>query len=413
MPGDGTRTAITKSKSPPPPARVLDLTRLMRRAGRVLTGVDRVEYAYARALSRQDIPCFGLVRSAFGVMLIKPEMLWPVVRRVCHGKCGAPDFLSRLGRRRPQAEREAETEFRRAALARGRAGRLRHLLAAHLPSGFSYVNVGHSHLEPRVFQSVRKAGGRSSVMVHDVIPMEHPSFQRSGTVQRFRAKMQAVQSGADLILYNSRDTQVRAERVLGDWGVVPKGHVALLGVHPPSEIFADRGERPNTDGAYFVALGTLEPRKNVGFLLDLWDDMGPGAPTLFLCGARGWKCEDVFARLDALPPGHPVREVPDLNDAARDQLLCSARALLCPSHAEGFGLPAVEAAQLGVPVICNTLEVYQETLGDIPIYASVKDPYLWKHEIRKLTETVQQNTPRIDMDRLSWEAHFKTVLSLI
>ena len=58
-------------------------------------------------------------------------------------------------------------------------------------------------------------------------------------------------------------------------------------------------------------------------------------------------------------------------------VLKGASGFLFPSHAEGFGLPPVEAAALGVPILSNDLPVIREILGDIPVYASVSDRYLW------------------------------------
>lgn len=411
MPGDGTRTAITKS-NPPPPARLLDLTRLTSRAGRVLTGIDRVEYAYARILSRQDVPCFGLLRSRFGVILVPPERLWPVIHRICHGKRCKPDVLSRLARGKSLAQREAETEVRRVALARGRVSQLKTMLLEHLPSGFSYINVGHSNLDARVFKAVHGATGRSAVMVHDVIPLEYPDFQRAGTTERFATKMQAVRAHADLVLYTTKDTRMRCEAMLGQWGRVPPGVVAWLGMEPSKPATHDRSQAL-PDSPYFVALGTIEPRKNIGFLLDLWDEMGSDAPGLVICGARGWRNEEVFERLDARRNAGNIHEWNTARDAARDALIAGARGLLFPSHAEGFGLPAIEAARAGIPVICNPLAVFREILQDIPTYVSVKEPYLWINEIKKLADTAPGLTVQNRPAPFTWESHFKTVLSMI
>lgn len=411
MPGTGTKPDITTSN--PPPARLLDLTRLASRAGRRLTGVDRVEFAYARALTRQPQPCFGLVRSSFGYILVRPELLWPVVQRICHGKRRAPDLLSRLSRGKTRAQREAETELRGCALARCRPRKLAHMLQAHLPSGFAYLNVGHSNLSSVTFDAVRGAGGRSTVMVHDVIPLDFPQFQRSGTPERFAEKMQTVRQHVDLILYNSQDTQRRAEAALSQWGSVPAGIVSYLGTEAPAPMMQITAKNLPPESPYFIAVGTIEPRKNIGFLLDLWDQMDPKtASRLLICGTRGWNNEAVFKRLDALPQGGAVSEHGGLDDATLTALIAGSQGLLFPSYAEGFGLPAVEAARLGVPVLCNTLDVYRETLGDIPIYASIKDPYLWIKHIEELGKTTPGTQAKADLDALTWDEHFKTVLSM-
>ena len=68
--------------------------------------------------------------------------------------------------------------------------------------------VGHSNLTARVLQGVKTAlGAQISVMIHDVIPLDFPQLQRSGTVEIFRKKLQLVRKYADLVIYNSADTQ--------------------------------------------------------------------------------------------------------------------------------------------------------------------------------------------------------------
>ncbi|MEL6617406.1 MAG: glycosyltransferase, partial [Pseudomonadota bacterium] len=129
-------------------------------------------------------------------------------------------------------------------------------------------------------------------------------------------------------------------------------------------------------------------------------------------GSRGWKNEDVFARLDRLPPDAPVQEVSGLSDGALAALVQRSAGVLFPTHAEGFGLPATEAAAAGVPLIVNELAVFREILGKIPIYASVSDRYLWKNKIKELAEA-EPDTRRPQHHQLpTWDAHFKTVLRL-
>ena len=409
MPGDGTKTDTTTSNSPP--ARLLDVTRLGSRAGRRMTGIDRVEYAYVRELSADHVPCFGLYRSRFGFLLINPDQLWAVVQRCIHGKRRIPDMLSLLDWGKTWPQKEAEAEMRRVAIARCSPRGLAQMLERHLPSGFSYVNVGHSNLSEPCLYGVGIASGITSVLIHDVIPIDFPQFQRPGTPEKFGKKLKTVQKYADLIIYNSYDTQARAEQVLGAWGEVPKGLVSYLGTDEPSEL--PDAKIKTRRQPYFVCVGTIEPRKNVGFLLDLWDQMGSEAPGLCICGARGWNNEAVFRRLDALPLNAPVQEFSNLDDTDLRTLIAGSAGLLFPSHAEGFGLPAVEAARLGVPLICNDLPVFREILDNIPIYASVKDKYLWINEIRGLASATPGKQEQVSLGELTWNSHFKTVLSMI
>ncbi|MEO0864082.1 MAG: glycosyltransferase [Pseudomonadota bacterium] len=399
MHGDGTKLGTTTNN--PPPARLLDLTRLIRRAGRVLTGVDRVELAYLRAFLDQPVPLFALIRSRYGYILLNRDGMAKLAPWLAEPDTGNPP---------DQQNRRALRLARRVALGRVPPPLLARMLRRHLPQGTAYVNVGHSNLSHRVLRTAQGAlKAQITVLIHDVIPLEHPEMQRAGTVPAFAAMIERVGQMADLIIYNSADTQARAARYVGTRA---NSIVAYLGteVATPLPDTLPTGLPPARP--YFVCIGTIEPRKNHAFLLDVWDDMGAHAPTLVIAGSRGWKNEDVFARLDRLPPDAPVQEVSGLSDGALAALVQRSAGVLFPTHAEGFGLPATEAAAAGVPLIVNELAVFREILGKIPIYASVSDRYLWKNKIKELAEA-EPDTRRPQHHQLpTWDAHFKTVLRL-
>jgi glycosyltransferase involved in cell wall biosynthesis len=402
-------------KGDAPQARVLDLTRSLRRVGRMATGVDRVERAYLKHLMTQDAPFYGLCRTAFGYVLLDAEGL----RRFSDCLDGAPwdkpGLLSRLPRGRDAALERAESTVRRLSVARASPAGLKRMLA-RLPEGFAYLNVGHSNLTDRVLSSVARAGGHISVMVHDVIPLDYPTFQRPGTVAPFEEKLRRVGRYADLVLYNSQDTQHRCEGYLHRWGRVPRGIVAHLGVEVPTpdgDLLARLlPDRSLLDRPYFVVLGTIEPRKNHAFLLDIWGRLGPEAPGLMICGSRGWNNDAVFARLDDLPPESPIRELGALPDEAISALLQGSAGLLFPSHAEGFGLPPAEALRLGTRVLCNNLSVLREILGDKAVYAPVTDGYLWEDIIINWAKTPPDTQETVPLDGLKWSDHFKIVLRI-
>ncbi|WP_341232906.1 glycosyltransferase family 1 protein [uncultured Sulfitobacter sp.] len=394
-----------------PAARLLDVTRTLRRARRMATGVDRVEQAYLAQFLSDDTPCFGLARTPLGYLLLDRAGLQGIQDRI-GGRVdwGAPDGLSRLRRGRAMEVRRAEADFRRLAIARTAVWRLPRLIK-NLPDPCQYFNVGHSNLSRRVLSTLSKHGLDINVLIHDVIPLEYPQYQRPGSVEPFRDKLKNVQKWADRVIYNSADTKAKAEAQMTTRGETPAGIVAHLGtVLPkpdPSEL--PHGQPPAEP--YFVTVGTIEPRKNHKFLLDIWDEMGPDAPLLLICGARGWNNDAVFARLDALGPDSRVREVSNLSDPALAALVQSASGSLFPSLAEGFGLPPLEALMLKTPVLCNDLDVLHEFLGDIPVYASVSDHYQWTRIIKNWANTAEmQETPR-GLQGPTWKKHFNIVLS--
>ena len=409
--------AITKNN---PAARCLDLTRLISRVGRgPWTGIDRVELEYLARLRKADAPVYALVRARRGYALLDPHGVRLIEKFLLaltdHGK---NNLRPKMPGSSIAFRLRTGAMLRRLATARARNGGLKNLLKQVLPPETTYLNVGHSNLSAEVLAGFRAdRDAQISVFVHDTIPLDFPQFQREDTVLSFERKMRNVAKFADLIICNSRQTKLDVTRVMSDWGKVPPIVVAHLGVETATAAPQDLPRGIDLSRPYFVAVGTIEPRKNHAFLLDLWERFSPAsdAPQLFIVGRRGWKNESVFQRLDRRPAN--VSELNTLSDGAITALLQGSSGLLAPSHCEGFGLPALEAGALGVPVICNTLAVFREILSEYPIYADVADIYSWETMIRKLAvnsssvNSLMQGT-RVELAVPCWTDHFDQVLRI-
>ena len=127
----------------------------------------------------------------------------------------------------------------------------------------------------------------------------------------------------------------------------------------------------------FLMVGSLEPRKNHGFVLDAFERFwaAGGQASLVIVGRQGWKTEDLLQRI-AHHRLHQKRLflLRDVSDAELDHAYRSASALVIASEIEGFGLPVVEAFQRGLPVLCSDIPVFREIADGQASFFRLDDP---------------------------------------
>jgi glycosyltransferase involved in cell wall biosynthesis len=123
-----------------------------------------------------------------------------------------------------------------------------------------------------------------------------------------------------------------------------------------------RPEKPTEGGPpYFLYLGTLEPRKNIGALVEAWREVRRRNPVeLWLAGRRRADFPDI-------PPEPGLRLLGEVKDADLPALYSGALAFIYPSLYEGFGLPVLEAMQCGACVIAS--RAVAEAGGEAAVYA--------------------------------------------
>jgi alpha-1,3-rhamnosyl/mannosyltransferase len=110
--------------------------------------------------------------------------------------------------------------------------------------------------------------------------------------------------------------------------------------------------RLNLSGSYVLALGG-SPRRQLDVAIRAWQRLGPGAPTLVVAGAEA-------------PPTQPgLVYAGHLSDADWSALLAGAEVFCYPTRYEGFGMPALEAAASGTPVVCARIGPLPEVLADV------------------------------------------------
>lgn len=397
-------------------AYLLDVTRLLSRLGRgALTGIDRVELAYLGGLLASGLPVFALAKTPAGVLLLPKEAMrqieaWSQGSALPIGS----DLIGRLGRKDQPVLAAIEAKLRRMAIARAPIFLAGRMLRRTLPANTRYLNVGHANLSSRMLRAIReKAGFQIAVLLHDTIPLDHPEYTRADQVETFRRKVAAISAHADVVIHSAQATRETNELQLKKFGRVPAGIVSPLGVSIPDPDNAELPDGIDLARGYFVTVGTIEPRKNHQLLLDVWESIahkyGP-MPHLYIVGNRGWAEASLLDRLDQGVAG--VSVLNGLSDSGVAALVSHADALLFPSLAEGFGLPALEARALGTQVICTDLPIFRELLGIEAVYLPPGDIYSWERTImdRFLHGRYGRNTVNLG-DIPTWSNHLRIVLT--
>ncbi|MET0259200.1 MAG: glycosyltransferase family 1 protein [Methylobacterium sp.] len=360
----------------PERAIAFDLTRLITRMRHASpTGIDRVDLAYARHVFAGSGPRFGLVTSAFGPRVIDRAQARAVVEAVGAGwvedmRAEDDPIYRRLAegtRERPTPAGERRDSFRRRRVQAATVLRsLRARGIAALPPGAVYLHSAHLRLDlPGRFDWLYdRRDIRPIFFVHDLIPISHPEYGPPGEAARHARRMETIARHAAAVIVNSTDVGARFSSHLAARGFSPKPiTVAPLGVEPAFSTRA--GEPAHFSRPTFLACGTIESRKNHLLLLQLWRELaarhGADTPHLVIVGRRGWEVENVIDLLDRCTATAPyVTEVTGLSTPGLARLMRGATALLMPSFIEGYGLPVVEAAASGLPVVASDIAVHRE-----------------------------------------------------
>jgi alpha-1,3-rhamnosyl/mannosyltransferase len=199
------------------------------------------------------------------------------------------------------------------------------------------------------------------VTIHDLDFLVHPKRTRAEIRRDYPRLARPHAHRADRIVVPSRYTASRVSELLG----VPEARISVCPHGAPD--WTPRAGPP-TSGRYFLFLGTLEPRKNLGGLLDAYMRLRARCPDALplVVGGKAPPEHEAWANGLLSAPGVApyVQRLGYVPPERRRELYEGARALVYPSFDEGFGLPALEAMTLGVPVVASNRGALPEVVGE-------------------------------------------------
>lgn len=212
----------------------------------------------------------------------------------------------------------------------------------------------------------------SVAIVYDLVALDRSTSPNRRSALSERLTLDAAVRRARGLVCISEAT--RTELLARVPSVASKTAVALLaaGGQSGSPAAAEAAALPPP--GFVLAVGTLEPRKNLPRLVEAYSRLAQDVQALHplvVVGATGWRTGQTLAALDSL--GERCQVLGHVSDAALAELYRRCAVFCYPSLAEGFGLPVLEAMEAGAPVITSNVSSLPEVGGDAVVYVDPRD----------------------------------------
>lgn len=232
--------------------------------------------------------------------------------------------------------------------------------------------------------------GVKIVTIHDLItlniPQKIPFFSR----QFFGKWMPYSYKFADRIIAISEHTKKDIIKFLNiaenKISVIPQAASKEFNTNIKNEAVEKVRKKYKIGKKYFLHTGTLNPRKNLEFLVGVFSEVSKKFPDyqLVIVGKKGWYYEGLFDLVRQLKIQEKVIFTGYIDDCDAPPLYKGAKAFLFPSIYEGFGLPPLEAMNCGIPVVSSNASSLPEVIGPQGILLDPNDKKVWVANILKL-----------------------------
>jgi alpha-1,2-rhamnosyltransferase len=281
-----------------------------------------------------------------------------------------------------------------------------------------------------IWPAVKKAKGNDAIIglvVYDIISITHPEFFPASLPERFKRWFNQAVENADFFIAISQTIRDEIKKYAevrcpsGNWNNRFESFQLGSVIDNASNEGKVRDELKkifeNSNGpCTYLAVGTIEPRKNHKYLLDTFKEVWVEHPQARLCivGRIGWLCDELVSHIKSHSKYKKCLFMfNDLSDTELEFCYEKAGALVFPSFAEGFGLPIVEALYHGLPVFASDISIHREVGKDFCTYFDISKPDSLAEIIINIEKTGEMPGVRMpeEYNLPSWKDSCKELLT--
>ena len=270
-------------------------------------------------------------------------------------------------------------------------------LLVEIPKAIRQLNpdvvVEPCHFGPfRISNKIKRV-----TFIHDITPVILPKYHPKNSALLHKLLLPGILKRASMVIANSE----RTKSDIIEQYVYAKGKTEVI--YPGTQQLADipfEGieEIDLIKENYILHVGTIEPRKNLTFLLDVFKEIREHRPDikLIVSGKEGWKTKPFFDQMKTHPYKDDIIITGYLDKAHVATLYKHATCMLFTSAYEGFGLPLLEAMECGCPIITSNTSTQQEVCKNAAVYIDNFRATDWANAFLAVAENEELHQQLID-----------------
>lgn len=270
---------------------------------------------------------------------------------------------------------------------------------------------------------IRPPKTKTIAVIHDLAFHEYPEQFRYKDWLLLHTFSAQVAKEADAIIAVSEATKKDIEKYYGRKDSVYVVHHGID--HNRFKVFSEQEKSdgllrlqaayPALQRPYILYVGQIQPRKNIASLVAAFEQLGRQDIQLVIAGGHGWHQDDILSRIASSSRKESIIVPGAVPDDVLPALYANAQAFILPSLQEGFGIPLIEAAACGTPLVTSNRSSMKEIAEEAAVLINPEDASSIVQGIAEaLTNKTSLSEKSIQLaKRFSWDTAAKETLRVI